>query len=178
MVKYYAGIGARETPTEVCSIMNQIAIWLAEECWILRSGGADGADRAFEYGCDLVGGCKEIFLPQKKYNNNLSDLISPPEAAFDLIDDMWEDLRDRTPLVRALFARNCQQVLGVNLNSPSSVIICYTRNGQDIGGTGRAIQLAKRFNIPVFNLFNESKFTFFKEKNHFLKKLNTILENG
>ena len=37
----------------------------------LRSGGADGADLAFEIGAAN----KEIYLPSKDFNNNSSDLI-------------------------------------------------------------------------------------------------------
>ena len=81
--KHYAGIGARETPSIICSCMSQLANWLAEENWILRSGGANGADTAFELGCDIVQGSKEIFLPEQGYNGNTSDFYSPPQVAYD-----------------------------------------------------------------------------------------------
>jgi predicted Rossmann fold nucleotide-binding protein DprA/Smf involved in DNA uptake len=46
MTKYYAGIGSRETPKDICDIMTQLAIKLANNGWVLRSGGAKGADRS------------------------------------------------------------------------------------------------------------------------------------
>jgi hypothetical protein len=49
-LKYYAGIGSRETPSDVCSQMTELAKQLDAENWILRSGGAKGADSAFENG--------------------------------------------------------------------------------------------------------------------------------
>ncbi len=153
-MNYYAGIGARETPSEVCIAMSRIAQWMAEESWTLRSGGALGADVAFELGCDLAGGRKEIFLPRKLYNENLSEFFIPPESAFKMIDTLWSDLRHRNALVRSLFARNCQQILGPTLNSPSNLVICWTRNGEDVGGTGKAIQIARMSSIPVINLYH------------------------
>ena len=44
----YAGIGARATPTAVLSDITVMAGWLARTDWTLSTGGADGADSAFE----------------------------------------------------------------------------------------------------------------------------------
>ncbi|NYZ25158.1 hypothetical protein HND93_36125, partial [Azospirillum sp. ROY-1-1-2] len=60
---HYAGIGSRETPPAVLEVMAAVGERLAQLGWVLRSGGAVGADQAFERGCDRVGGRKEIFLP-------------------------------------------------------------------------------------------------------------------
>lgn len=64
-MKTYTGIGSRETPYEIQDLMKRIAFKLAENGWLLRSGGAEGADTAFENGwwdwrltqdaCSLVG---------------------------------------------------------------------------------------------------------------------------
>jgi hypothetical protein len=43
----YAGIGARHTPPDVLALMHRIAGALAQRCWVLRTGGAPGADQAF-----------------------------------------------------------------------------------------------------------------------------------
>ena len=69
---YFAGIGSRQTPQSVQDLMVGIGRYLADRSWILRSGGAVGADMAFESGCDEVHGRKEIFLPWKGYNSNKS----------------------------------------------------------------------------------------------------------
>ena len=47
---YYAGVGGRETPAHVLNLMTRIAQGLAKVGGILRSGGARGADTAFEAG--------------------------------------------------------------------------------------------------------------------------------
>ena len=70
--------GSRNTPQEVLDEMIKIGKELAESRYILRSGGAKGADTAFETGCDLVNGKKEIYLPWKNFNGNSSDLYDLP----------------------------------------------------------------------------------------------------
>jgi len=47
---YYSGIGSRSTPENILHMMGDVAYRLANKGWILRSGGADGADNAFEQG--------------------------------------------------------------------------------------------------------------------------------
>jgi predicted Rossmann fold nucleotide-binding protein DprA/Smf involved in DNA uptake len=69
---YYSGIGSRRTPENIQELMVKLGHYLAGRGWVLRSGGAEGADTAFEKGCDQVHGRKEIFLPWKGYNNNKS----------------------------------------------------------------------------------------------------------
>ena len=52
MIKgHYAGIGSRSTPGNVCDVMTKIAWKLSDKGWVLRSGGARGADDAFYRGC-------------------------------------------------------------------------------------------------------------------------------
>ena len=44
----YAGIGSRETPAEIQAQMNEVAKELEAAGYTLRSGNAEGADKAFE----------------------------------------------------------------------------------------------------------------------------------
>lgn len=69
----YTGIGSRETPQEVLETIQDVARHFAIKGWMLRSGGAKGADSAFESGCNSVGGSKQIFLPYKRFNGNTSN---------------------------------------------------------------------------------------------------------
>ena len=50
----YAGVGARKTPADVLGWMERIAAGMATQGWTLRSGGARGADSAFERGCNTA----------------------------------------------------------------------------------------------------------------------------
>lgn len=44
----YAGVGSRETPMEVLELMTEASVWLGAKGYTLQSGGAIGADMAFE----------------------------------------------------------------------------------------------------------------------------------
>lgn len=50
MSKYYTGVGSRKTPAHIMEIMRDLGRKLCSEGWGLRSGGASGADQAFEHG--------------------------------------------------------------------------------------------------------------------------------
>ena len=54
---YYTGIGARTTPNDVLKDMTNIASNLEQSGFILRSGGANGADSAF-------GSFRDFFITQ------------------------------------------------------------------------------------------------------------------
>jgi len=51
-------------------------------------------------------------------------------------------------------ARNTNQVLGPNIGtSPqTNAILCWTKGGQIVGGTGQALRIAQDKGIPVINL--------------------------
>lgn len=160
MTKFYAGIGSRSCPPEILSEMNALAQLCARAGYILRSGGADGADTAFEQGCDAVSGQKEIFLPWKNFNKNTSPLFEIPERVYELAAKYHPAWKILPNAVRKLIARNGQQILGKNLDSPVEFVICFTHDGctkgeertKDTGGTGQAIEIASAHNVPVFNL--------------------------
>ena len=141
MNNYYTGVGSRSTPSHILEVMTQLAKKLAIEGWTLRSGGALGADSAFEYGASLVGGSKEIYRPSH-VNRRALDMAAAIHPA-------WHKC---SHFAKQLHARNCFQVLGINLDTPSSFLVCWTLNGADIGGTRTAIILARNNNVEVLNL--------------------------
>lgn len=160
MPKYYAGIGSRQTPADVLTTMTRWARNLYGDGWILRSGRAVGADRAFESGVPIqlpirpfVVQGKEIFTPK-------DGDISP--AAYDLAATIHPAWHLCSEYAKACHARNCYQVLGRDLETPVAFVLCWTPCGseceastnRDTGGTRTAIVLASRRSIPVFNLRN------------------------
>lgn len=150
-MKYYAGIGSRETPDEIIDYFIKLGSYFAKKGYTLRSGHAKGADQAFEQGCDIEKGPKEIYLPWKEFEDSNSELIVSNPKAFKLAEKFhprWASLKQGG---QKLQARNSHQVLGQNLKTPSSFIICWTKGGKSGGGTGQAIRLAKAYNIPVFD---------------------------
>jgi hypothetical protein len=154
---YFGGIGSRETPENVLKIMTQLGYSLAKKDFILRSGGANGADLAFENGCDKANGKKEIYLPWKGFNDSKSDLYyeNLPKEATDIAFEHHPGLYKCKYGVIKLMARNTCQVLGKDCKTPSNFIICYCKvvNNKPTGGTSQAIRVAEAHKIPVFNLF-------------------------
>lgn len=148
---HYAGIGSRKAPEEVLAAFEWLAEELAKQGYILRSGGADGCDTAFEKGCEKAGGKMEIFLPWEEFNNNKSSLFKYEncEEAFELAKRYHPNWDACSKGGKALLARDGYQVLGLDLNTPSSFIICYTEDGKGEGGTGQALRIARDYDIKV-----------------------------
>lgn len=148
MFKYYTGIGSRETPQQMCITFTQMAGMLEKEGWTLRSGGANGADLAFESGAKTA---KEIYLPWAGFNQSSSTLHNTHPDAFKIARRLVQGFDDRSQGAQKLHARNIHQVLGRDLKTPASFVLCWTENGETKGGTATAIKLAQENRIPVLN---------------------------
>lgn len=159
MIKNYifAGIGSRKTPENVLNVFTDLATSLASIGIVLRSGGADGADKAFETGCDKMLGPKEIYLPWKNFNGSTSNLyldnLPNSKQAEDIAKIFHTHLYNCSDAVKKLMTRNTFQVLGPDLNEEtySDFIICYTEKGLAGGETGQALRIAADKNIAIFD---------------------------
>lgn len=142
----YAGIGSRNTPPEIMAKMTKVAAALAKDGYTLYSGGARGADLAFEAG---AGDNKQIFRAKDAtpQTENIAREVHPNPAALG-------------PIPLKLMARNAFQVFGKKLDSPVDFVLAWTPDGAETsaqrsfetGGTGQAIDLASRKGVPVINL--------------------------
>lgn len=160
-MKYYTGVGSRETPSDILDLMTRIAGKLATQGWILRSGGAGGADTAFLRGAIAGGGSYENYVAWKGFSKEFTEILPDYEKSFNVLTNV-ENINPRIysrslkDAVLRLHSRNVNQVLGMNLNTPSKFVILYAPEGganKVTGGTNTAYQVAKYFDIPVFNLF-------------------------
>lgn len=158
-MEYYAGIGSRKTPHEVLDFFEKVALFLGMRNFTLRSGGANGADKHFEDGCDKVNGEKEIYLPWGNFEGSKSNLIVKDDRSFDIAQQFHPYWNNLSQGARKLQARNTHQVLGFDLNTFSNFVICWTENGKGQGGTGQAIRIANHYNIPVFDAGNYDSLT-------------------
>ena len=148
-MKTYAGIGSRNTPKDVLELMVEISSQLGDMGWTLHSGGADGADSAFEYGAKE----KNIYLPWNGYNLNEVGVVLDNLKAWDEVSKHFHPAPHKCSIaVQRLHGRNAYIMLGDNLDKPVDMVICWTPKGEVIGGTGLAIQIAEYCKIPVFNL--------------------------
>lgn len=137
--KRYAGIGSRETPDDILLYMRGIASKLYDLGYELRSGGAIGADSAFESGAH----------PDKCEIFRASDATEAGKVLAAKFHPAWDRCND---YARCLHGRNSMIILGQNLDTPVDFVICWTSNGKAKGGTGLGIRIAEAYNIPVFNL--------------------------
>lgn len=161
---WYTGIGSRATPPDILQQMTRVAIALAELGWVVRSGGAAGADTAFEQGSPIAG--QRIFLPWAGFNGRRGGipLDTLDRAVIKQAGDLasrhhpaWNRLR---PPVQRLMTRNVFQVLGEDLNTPSTFVLCWAPNPTVVedrvvsvdGGTGLAVRLAASWRIPVYHM--------------------------
>ena len=156
-MKTYTGVGSRKTPKDILVIMRQIAIKMRKQGYKLRSGGADGADYAFELGSMDN---KSIYLA--KHATREAKAISRK------YHPAWERC---SQYARNLHGRNAFQVLGRDLNAPSRVLYCWTPDGCykhrgrtiETGGTGTAISIADHYGVKVINLKRPEHFKMITE---------------
>ena len=143
--KIVCGVGSRNTPPDVLELMMKIMRKLNSLGYTLRSGGAKGADTAFECCAEK----KEIF-----YANDATD------KAMDIAKQFHPAWGYCQNWAKRLHGRNAFQVLGRDLKTPASFVICWTpcasithaERTRRTGGTGTAISIANHNGIPVYNL--------------------------
>lgn len=139
-MNYYAGIGSRSMPPEQGIILTQFAWHLEQAGYCLRSGGAEGADQAFEKGVTDPK-MKEILIPK--------DSNRAAEAIAARIHPAWGRCGS---VGRKCHGRNVMQLFGRDLQTPAELVVAWTPNGAEIGGSRTVLVLARENNIPVFNL--------------------------
>ena len=155
MTIFYAGIGSRETPSNILKLMTTIGVKLAPT-HTLRSGGAGGADSAFEMGVDSVRGPKQIFIPWSGFAGRMPQrgvvFAGVGPNAMELAERFHPAWYRCSPGARKLHARNGYQVLGPRLDEPVDFVICWTPLARGSGGTGQAIRIARSRGIPIHDL--------------------------
>jgi hypothetical protein len=158
--RIYAGIGARNTPPDILDIMRFLADKLEDAGWLLRSGGASGADSAFESGVKNPSN-KCIYLPGPSFNGKVpgkgyfdSTVLPGWKHALMTVDEFHPNPSALSDFARKLMARNAMQVFGPTMESPAEMIIAWTLDGEIIGGTGQALRMAEGCGVTVHNLGN------------------------
>jgi hypothetical protein len=175
----YAGIGSREAPTEVLEQMTEVAKYLEGIGYTLNTGktypakpssdpkyqaqyeerlafskkyngkvGLDeeGADRAFSLGATK----KNLFSPEKHGSRPREQAIAKE------IHLNWSALVNKGPGGPKLMARNTNQIFGNNLDTPVDFVLFYAKETSNplrpAGGTGQAVEMARRKGIPTINM--------------------------
>ena len=169
-MRFWAGIGSRQTPMGVLDDMRKIAHELEICGYTLRSGNADGADAAFASGVEKHA---QIWLPYKNFNveyqflrpDHIYKLLVPYDPEALLSAKEFHPAPERLGVNGLLLmARNFRQIVGRN-EPNSEFVICWTPGGKEKGGTAQALRIAKSLEIPIYNLFNLTSKQIFSEIN-------------
>lgn len=168
-------VGSRELLVDsVYDKLMLVGMRIVEAKGRVREGNALGSDNAFQTGAFHAAKkyniptnevC-ETFLHQIKtkdgteHNPEIGVYSLPKLPHADLaysiaklIHPAWEKCND---VAKALHARNCYQVMGPDLLTPSNQLFCYappTPEGSVVGGTRTAFELARRLGIPTTNFY-------------------------
>ena len=145
----YAGIGSRETPKDVLELMTKAATWLEGKGYKLQTGTTfkgkeEGADKAFSDGTKN----KQLFAP---------------EMATEQTKAIAKEVHPAPQYLKGgglqLMARNTFQVFGAKLDEPVDFVLFYAEETKDPmrpkGGTGQAVEMARRKGIPTINMANK-----------------------
>lgn len=157
----YAGIGSRRTPREICEVMCDLGESLGSVGYVLRSGAAIGADSAFENGCDIAYGEKEIYLPKPVWRGRTADergvyfMKGNRKEAAELAAASWKDgpgsFMCLPEWLKSYHIRNTYQVLGMDLDDPVDFVLYWTPI-PETGGTTQALRMARARNIPCLRV--------------------------
>ena len=154
----YTGIGSRDTPEQILKKMRACSKRLKELGFTLRSGGAKGADSAFE---QWGGVGAEIYLPfdvfEGKHDNGYhfinAQFLPTYNEAVRMASEFHPNWPACTERAKQMHTRNVYQVLGQSLDKPSLFLLCWTNGGKVVGGSGQALRVAKAYDVPIFNLY-------------------------
>ena len=122
----YAGIGARTTPQEVLDYMSDQARILEQKGLILRTGDADGADRAFRDATEH----KLVYTPNQQIEQWARHEVSL------VCDTEYRQMRTHT---QNLLARNMYQLFGSGARKDAkqpSMFVLYWSLPSPQWGTG------------------------------------------
>ena len=157
--KIYTGVGSRSTPLDQQNILTSLSKKLSSYGYTLRSGHAEGADMAFEKGTRR----RRVYAPWEGFNGFSGDIAEFTDDVYNFTAGefeehqkdgvYWKNIRDST---KKLMIRNVFQVIGHDFKNPvpSDFLMCWAdvNEGEVQGGTGFTVHLAKKFDIPVFNI--------------------------
>lgn len=176
-VKYWAGVGSRETPLEILHLMVRLGRTLTDLGFPLSSGDAVGADRAFYRGASLSPRYAEVGSRIYLHKNGYQCRWRDPKQGF-LVASDYPDTYPRAvqmasqarggfyglgPGGIALQTRNVFQIHGHTLQDTIGALYYYgvpvgkPENEKVRGGTNTAVRLGVMANVPQrHNLYFEA----------------------
>lgn len=167
-IKEYTVTGAHEPDEAITEITESILKNLVNSKYVARLG--HDVRSPFEVMVRGVllrfGGLKKYYLPWKKFGtvDELEmEIASPDEEAYCIAAHYHPGFNDLSPPVRAIIARTVHMLLGKDLHSPVSFLLCYDKYGYESSEKmkiktttlGVMLSIAQDSRIPVFNIRRE-----------------------
>jgi hypothetical protein len=140
-----------------------MAYQMSKSGWQLRSGFANGADKAFGMGAaqqaEEAGGIERytMYVPWSGFNG--APVGDPRFITVTPTEELTRVARECHPAwhmcsepAKLLHIRNVAIIAGIDLGSPAACAIGWTPDAKGGGGTGQAYRIAKLFKVPVFDM--------------------------
>lgn len=163
--RFYTGIGSRKAPQTILDIISQLSKKLNTELHC-HTGDAKGCDFAFNNGND---NCTIFSCFENSQNNHINcTTLGNWTEAIKIASEYHPKFNSLSLVAKNLITRNTYQILGFDLNTPSSFVVCWTPDGAtktttpETGGTGQVIRIANDYNIPVYNIQKNEHYNLIK----------------
>lgn len=185
-------IGTRkDIPSHVEQLFVELIRHYNTKNYLVRSGAAKGVDSyAIKYATNVISYLpKDYFNGYSPKNDTQTHKFIPlsllnttiVKTAYHIATLAHSDwsrvlgIQDKKIREFAILAhtRNVFQVLGHDLKTPSNAVIAYSRldkQGNPTGGTATAINIAKMYDIKVFNLADEATYNMLAKALNFTPK--------
>jgi len=159
-------VGSRKAPKHMLDLAYQIGYQLALSGEAMYSGGALGMDETWELGYHKAGRTDliNVILPTTNFNKRKPNdsfytfigdydikLLEKADKLIQQVHDHYDKLNGFSYFAHI---RNCFQVLGHDLESPSTETFLYApiSGSKVLGGTSTAYEISKLHGIPTHNL--------------------------
>lgn len=147
---YYAGSGAINAPENIIRLMSDIASYMENKGYVLRSCGMEGSDTAFEFG---------VKSDKNRIIYTINDVI---QENIDMAYNIYP-YQDRVVNGDKYAGMKIIQSLGKCLTKPISLCIVWTESKaitlkeslkkyKTTGNCGILIGICEYYKIPIYNL--------------------------
>ena len=112
------------------------------------------------------------YLPWKKFNSNVSNPILVNPMGYRIAIGIHKAFMRLPSAVRAILGRDVNALLGENIDDPVDMVLAWTDGGAEaltkdtdfkkLGNNSFILQVCRRANIPVLNVYNDTFIERFK----------------
>jgi len=161
-----------DVPDEAKKRILVLAKGLMSKGYIFRHTG--NADNVLQNAVLKLEGAKyKSYLPWKKFNSNISSPVLSTPIGYQVAIGVHKAFMRLPPAVRAIISRDVNALIGEDATDPVDLVLAWTAGGAEaltknadfksIGNNTFMLQIAKRANLPVVNVFNSNFIDRFKE---------------